>query len=688
MTKQLVTTKFGVNTAENFVLEVTGDDSAFYVFAGKPDPYSGISDQIVPAPYDSVRAGTIDTYDGMVFGKKVQETDVAQMAPRYDWAINTTYTMYDDLDVSLAGSKYYACVNTDSTVNIYKCLYNGGGRPSTVEPSGTDAAAFESPVDGYVWKYMCSANDYTIRQFATNDFIPIVANSSVVASAVPGSIEVIAIDSAGAGYNNYLIDSFGSVSAIKVGGNPYLYALPAAASSVDDFYNGCMIKITSGAAVNEYKLIMDYYIVNGQKVISLDSVFENDIQPADTFEIYPYVYVFDNGGHKQSNCIARAIISPETGNSVSKIDILSPGSGYRDAITLIGPNPVVPVVFKASLRSIISPPGGHGSDPAIELNANRACVSVKFIGDEAPFTTENDYRTVGLIKNPLFSNVQILTSNAVGGFSVGETVYQYKPLMLNGSASTTLFQANVAGNDTAFTTALNVGDAVIVSTGSENIFANVIAIANSTLLTLNKTVPFAANGCTITYVKDAKALGKCSSLASQIINIDNMNAAKLSTTPYLVGDISNATAMVDQNATEASRVTINGRNVGDFSKFSQLTKVVGVVSSGTFIADEIITQNTDPYVPTSALMHSVIDANTGSNDIMYLTNVKGYLVPQGAQGDGVIVGTSSGAQFTVMDKYNGELVPDTGEVLYMENLSPVTRANNKTETIKLIIEFK
>ena len=38
--------------------------------------------------------------------------------------------------------------------------------------------------------------------------------------------------------------------------------------------------------------------------------------------------------------------------------------------------------------------------------------------------------------------------------------------------------------------------------------------------------------------------------------------------------------------------------------------------------------------------------------------------------------------------YNsGELDADTGDVIYVENRSPITRASDQTENVKLIIEF-
>ena len=39
------------------------------------------------------------------------------------------------------------------------------------------------------------------------------------------------------------------------------------------------------------------------------------------------------------------------------------------------------------------------------------------------------------------------------------------------------------------------------------------------------------------------------------------------------------------------------------------------------------------------------------------------------------------------NKYPGDFVVGSGQVLYLENLDPITRAGNKSEIIKIILEF-
>jgi hypothetical protein len=131
------------------------------------------------------------------------------------------------------------------------------------------------------------------------------------------------------------------------------------------------------------------------------------------------------------------------------------------------------------------------------------------------------------------------------------------------------------------------------------------------------------------------------------------------------------------------------------------TKAVLVTSpSGTFTADEEINQ------ATTGAVGKVVEWDS-SNNILYYIQTKfndagvdsnGNLTA--FSGTNTITGQSSGAtatpssSTTTVDNisftsgYNaGEIDADTGDVIYVENRSPITRASDQTENVKLIIEF-
>jgi hypothetical protein len=55
--------------------------------------------------------------------------------------------------------------------------------------------------------------------------------------------------------------------------------------------------------------------------------------------------------------------------------------------------------------------------------------------------------------------------------------------------------------------------------------------------------------------------------------------------------------------------------------------------------------------------------------------------------DTEITGETTEAVFNLDNKYPGYLVKDSGKVLYIENVDPILRQSNRSETIKIILEF-
>ena len=131
------------------------------------------------------------------------------------------------------------------------------------------------------------------------------------------------------------------------------------------------------------------------------------------------------------------------------------------------------------------------------------------------------------------------------------------------------------------------------------------------------------------------------------------------------------------------------------------TKAVLVTSpSGTFTADEEINQ------ATTGAVGKVVEWDSSNNILYYIQtrfNDEG-VDANGNQtafsGTNTITGQSSSAtatpssSSTTVDSVifasgysSGEIDEDAGDVLYIENRSPITRASDQTENVKLIIEF-
>ena len=808
VTKKLITSSFNVAAAANFINSFANND--YFVYAARHIPYAG-SDTIIPVPNNSIRTIDTDVYDNMIFAKKVSSADVIHMAKKNLWESNTHYAMYDHIDGDLENKNFFITVDDDTEYNVWKCLFNKSTDTidvnSTVAPSRVGSTADLNPVetgDGYVWKYMYTITKTQYEKFATSQYIPIIANTAVIAGATRGTIEVIQVEDAGAGYDNYIAEGTLLTSDITVQGIPTFYGAPATAVSIDDYYQGCAMKITSGAAIGEYKRIVNYEGTSSQKKFILDSSFINTPSAGDTYEVYPYAFVWGDG-EESTPAEGIVYIDATSTNSINRVELLAVGENYRKAESYVSEQPITipPSIFDqtyiqlpavistasyfspASLRPIVSPKNGHGSDPYNELFAKRVCLSAKFNNSESGIiSTENDFRQVGLIKNALFTEVDINIANTVGpGFSTGEKVYQYRKLKLHGnvsitSGSTTIEKTNfgllsttativsagvgynnVANNQLVFTNdgtggtgaagifanngsgtitavtitnagsgyvtaptvaingdasvsgsngsitvvlanpdaptykdAFSVGDYVLVTDGSNNYISTVANVPEDyRITTANTTSSFTANNCEISAIV-VQASGIVSFSGPSQIELSNVAGVFTSGSRIIgVGGMSGDTVIPVSGTTAAitGTIEINDRVASSFNYSRQLTRLVGTFGVGSvpFLEDEQIKQESlIAYAQPRGRVHH-LDEIDGASDILWISNKSGIfnLDPRGITD---IAGDVSSAELSpLLNKYPGDFVVGSGEVLYLENLDPIARNDNKSEIIKIVLEF-
>lgn len=98
-------------------------------------------------------------------------------------------------------------------------------------------------------------------------------------------------------------------------------------------------------------------------------------------------------------------------NTISNIIMTNPGRDYSYAnvtITSSGSG------ANASLRAIMSPPGGHGSDPLRELGGSYILLNPRLTGSESGIIqTLNDYRQIAIVKDPYIFGTTAFASNTV-----------------------------------------------------------------------------------------------------------------------------------------------------------------------------------------------------------------------------------------------------------------------------------
>lgn len=670
MANTRIVTKFaGIDKSIQTVQDVAEQD--YYLFAAKHMPFTG-NDSITSTITNSIDSLVFNVYDQMLFGKRVQLSDVALMISRNTWVSGTVYTMYDDRQLDLYNTRFFVSVQDGSLYYIYKCIDNNRGAPSTSAPSGTATSTIMA-ADNYQWKYMFTVDSTNHTRFATSNYLPVIANTTIQQTAIDGSIETIKIDVAGAGYDNYIENASFSSADIRIGGSDLQYTLPSTASDIDRFYEDCLIKITSGAGENQYRRIISY--VGATRLAIIDTGFSPVPSNGDSYDVYPLINVFNNGYTDSVNCIARAVITANTGNSVSMVEILNVGAGYKAATAVILPGNTVGVQVQADLRAVISPPGGHGYDTATELGASKVCFRTTFNGSEGGFIpSNNDFRTVGILKNPYLDNVILVANNGIGSFVVGETVYQYKQRLLSEQV-TVSSNSTVTGTATSFTNQLSPSDYVIVTNGSSSFFTRVASVTNSTSFATTTNSTFSGANCSLYYV-DTVRFGQVTAKAANAVTLTNVSLANRTPSFLYVGETSSATLVA--NAVYHNEKT----STNNFFSFVQLHRFVGDLNSGTFNPDDTVSQSTAlPQVIPTGQVFDLIVGGGANDDILYVSNVHNIFDTNSS------ISSSSGGSFNLSYKYTGDLVKDSGKVLYLENFQPLTRNTSTTETIKLILEF-
>ncbi|MDR3502873.1 MAG: hypothetical protein P4L79_09845 [Legionella sp.] len=663
----LTTNNYKLSNAMRFMDAIQNQDDVYYLFTGECVPFS---DSLIPIPVDDVYTTVIDVWRTMNFGKVVGPNNVSLMIKNYPYTSGTVYVPYDDSNPLILEQQFYVVVQVSTNYYVYKCIDNNNGAPSTVQPAFSSVNAYNNSfmtADGYTWKYMFTIDQSTYNNFNTPTFIPYLANTSVQNLAINGIIDTINVASGGVGYSNYTNGTF-SVTDISLGGNNLLYTINAAASPLNTYYNNCYIYITAdpnGNSAGQYRQIVNYTVNSTCKLIQLNTAFNPLPQNGAIYTINPGVIIAGDGT-ETTEAAAQALINPATGNSVYYIDMLNTGANYKSISANVFASNVVGVTANASLRGIYSPPGGHGANVAAELGASTVGLYVSYANSEGnTIPTDCSYQRVGLLKNPSFSNVMITTTNSVGTFITSENVYKIEPVQVQATCSGNTTSPIITGNGSSFVSQLTIGSPVVLSNGSVNQLSNVVAIQNSTQMTISTNCSMVSNSISL-YTTNLYATGNIVSSYSNTIIVNNLQNP-INHGDTIIGQFSGCLA--------TANVVTRAGTAKNYNTFIQAAKYQTLSSTGQFVDNEIIQQG-NSYGTLMSI------ANNSGTLTLLVTNQFGYFTA-----NSVVTGQTSGATALLTTYYGPELVFASGDVEYIENFNTVQRTNSQTETFKLMLQF-
>ena len=329
--------------------------------------------------------------------KKIDVGSVSHVVPRYDWGSGTVYSMYRDTDSDMFQRQYY----------VYKCLYNNKGSASTVKPTGFSTLPFTTS-DGYSWKYLYTISLGEADKFLTSVHMPVktivtpdtspeqTRQQAVQNAAVNGAIEIVETVNLGSGYHQVAnaVVEVGGRNTLKISG-----AGDGGASPIQGFYNGASVYISSGTGVGQLRRIVHWS--GSTKTLTVNTSFSTTPNTDSRVIISPTVTIIGDG----SNAQAYSRVNPATG-SIANVSVISVGSQYTRAKAIITSNSIHG--SGATANAVISPVGGHGSNPVRELAADKILLNVQFNGSEGVSATgagyipsNTEFRTLSILKDPV-----------------------------------------------------------------------------------------------------------------------------------------------------------------------------------------------------------------------------------------------------------------------------------------------
>lgn len=163
----------------------------FYYFLGKIDPWP---DGETPLINIDTEESDLSSRDGILYIRKVNPTETTIVTKSFIWENGAVYDQWDHTQ-EMKGKPFY-CINSD--YNVYKCLSNNNGAPSTDRPSGMSLLPFTTS-DGYIWKYMYNVPSFKRNKFLSNDLIP-VQKALTDGFYNRGAVEQIVVADGGTGY--------------------------------------------------------------------------------------------------------------------------------------------------------------------------------------------------------------------------------------------------------------------------------------------------------------------------------------------------------------------------------------------------------------------------------------------------------------------------------------------------------
>ena len=261
--------------------------------------------------------------------------------------------------------------------------------------------------------------------------------------------------------------------------------------------------------------------------------------------------------------------------------------------------------------------------------------------------------------NALCSNVSNSFSNTMAGLDYSNNLFSfnYAAQTLSVSIGSNTLYATGAGSPYQYTANATSFTTSNTAIGNDNIVTATITTVNTSIGTM-----FIDNGFTVQ--------GTVTSVNSTAVTLAN-TTGPFNTLFSIIGASSHANTIP---------ATISGQN----TTFDQRTRLTGTYQAGSaaFAPNDFVQQGTPgTNIYAFGYVHSVDNPNT-SNYILNLTQVKGIFATSK-----YVQSTDATKSLLVNSITLPQMVPYQGQVIYAENILPITRNASQSEQFIFILEF-
>jgi hypothetical protein len=463
--------------AESFLAELERNENQYFFFVGKGTTWANENS---PSAYTDTVASEYQVMNDIIGYKKLNPANIIFALPRYAWTSGTVYDQYDDaVELFDEDDPSIFYVVTDEN-NIYKCLGNNNGGESTEKPAQVLSTPFTTS-DGYRWQYLSTIREsdlpYELVDYIPVDFATLSSDTETVnqynaqTEAVNGSItRMVVSNSSGASAGvypntvseetivtelvNFFNSSFvlnvssytetGGVKKVRITDSTSISRLTNVASGSDygiNGYVGYVMKVNRSSVnpsqINNYGIITavtsgaDFYEFTIEDDV-VDFTITTPAVATDfvSVEILPHIRITGNGNgvyafsvmNSSKNIVSANVVNGGRNYSKTSVEVVSQKTTNTNHPTI---------------RSVLSPKGGHGSNILKELNVKDILVIVEVTEQDADtIISGGSYRQFGIIKNPLLNDGTFTVAGA-------ESLY-YRDITLipeNGIVDSSIFDS-------------------------------------------------------------------------------------------------------------------------------------------------------------------------------------------------------------------------------------------------------